>query len=177
WFAGYSYVKATFESSFFAVSAVNSSADGNGRIQVRPGDEMPGIPNHQLKLRGEWQATPNWAIGTNIVAFSDQYSHGNENNKHQGEGAKTSGYAVMHLDTRYKFDNTGWQVFGKVNNIFDREYFTGGLLGENFFDRNGVFLADDAPSALVSPGAPRAAWVGVRYEFGGKKSTPSYDVD
>lgn len=177
WFAGYSYVKATFESSFFAVSAVNSSADGNGRIQVRPGDDMPGIPNHQLKLRGEWQATPNWAIGTNIVAFSDQYSHGNENNKHQGEGAKTSGYAVMHLDTRYKFDNTGWQVFGKVNNIFDREYFTGGLLGENFFDRNGVFLADDAPSALVSPGAPRAAWVGVRYEFGGKKSTPSYDVD
>lgn len=177
WFAGYSYVKATFESSFFAVSEVNSTADGDDRIQVSPGDRIPGIPDHQLKFRGEWQATPAWSIGTNIVAFADQYSHGNENNKHEGAGAKTSGYAIVNLDSRYKVGNSGWQIFGKINNIFDKEYYTGGLLGENFFDSNGVFLADDEASALVSPGAPRAGWIGVRYEFGGKKSTPSYDLD
>ncbi|CAG0962456.1 putative TonB-dependent receptor BfrD [Methylophilaceae bacterium] len=177
WFAGYSYVRATYESAFFAVSEVNSSADGDDRILVTPGDRIPGIPNHQFKFRGEWQATPNWSIGSNIVAFSDQYSHGNENNKHQGAGAKTGGYTIVNLDSRYRFGDSGWQVFGKINNIFDKEYYTGGLLGENFFDENGVFLADDEASALVSPGAPRAGWIGVRYEFGGRKSTPSYDFD
>jgi outer membrane receptor protein involved in Fe transport len=178
WFAGYSYVRATYESSFTVVSETNSTANGDDEIQVRPGDEIPGIPNHQFKFRGEYQATPNWSVGTNVVAFSDQYSQGNQNNKHQGAGAKTSGYTIVNLDTRYRFNNSGWQLFGKVNNIFNKEYFTGGLLGENFFDENGQFNdGEDEASALVSPGAPRAAWVGVRYEFGGRKSTPAYDFD
>lgn len=179
WFAGYSYVRATYESDFLAVSETNTSAFGpDDEIQVRPGDRIPGIPDHQFKFRGELQANPNWTIGSTLVAFSDQYSQGNQNNDHQGAGAKTSGYAIVNLDTRYRFNNSGWQVFGKINNIFDKEYFTGGLLGENFFDERGAFNGgEDEPSALVSPGAPRAAWVGVRYEFGGRKSTPSFDVD
>ncbi len=177
WNVGYSYVKATYQSAFKIASEVNSSAV-NDEIQVRSGDELPGIPNHQLKFRGEWQATPNWVIGTNILAFSDQYSFGNENNEHQGEGAKVSGYTIVNLDTRYKFGNTGWQLFGRVNNIFDKEYYTAGMLGENFFDETGAFNGgEDEFSFLVSPGAPLAGWIGVRYEFGGKNSSASYDVD
>ena len=177
WNVGYSYVKATYQSAFKIASEVNTSAV-NDEIQVRSGDELPGIPNHQLKFRGEWQATPNWVIGTNILAFSDQYSFGNENNEHQGEGAKVSGYTVVNLDTRYKFGNTGWQLFGRVNNIFDKEYYTAGMLGENFFDETGAFNGgDDEFSFLVAPGAPLAGWIGVRYEFGGKKSSSSIDVD
>lgn len=176
WFAGYSYVHATYQSRFDLVSEVNSSAevigvDGEGEdieaIHVRPGDNIPGIPRHQFKLRGEWQALPQWTIGTNIVAFSSQYSHGNENNDHQGAGGKVAGYTVVNLDTRYHFGNTGWQVFAKVNNVFDKEYHTGGMLGETFFEADGTFMdGDDEFSALVAPGAPRAAWIGVRYEFG-----------
>jgi outer membrane receptor protein involved in Fe transport len=166
WNVGYSFVKATYESPFKVASEVNSSAV-NDEIQVTSGDELPGIPNHQLKLRGEWQATPSWMIGTNILAFSDQYSFGNENNKHQGEGAKVSGYAIMNLDTRYVFGNTGWELFGRVNNIFDKEYYSAGLLGENFFDETGAFDGgEDEAAFLVAPGAPLAGWVGVRYEFG-----------
>lgn len=177
WFAGYSYVRATYQSRFDLVSEVNSSndvigVDANGDdievIHVRPGDSIPGIPRHQFKLRGEWKALPQWTIGTNIVAFSDQYSHGNENNDHDGAGAKVSGYTVVNLDTRYDFGKTGWQVFAKVNNLFDTKYYTGGMLGETFFEANGTFMGgDDEFSALVAPGAPRAAWVGVRYRFGG----------
>lgn len=177
WFAGYSYIKATYESDFTLVSEVNSSAvdtDGDGEedsIFVGSGDEIPGIPNHQIKLRGEFQATPQWMIGTNIVAFSDQYAHGNENNQHEGEGGKISGYTVMNLDTRYKFANSGWQLFAKVNNVFDREYYSGGMLGESFFTPEGAFDGgDDHFQPLYSPGAPRAGWIGLRYEFGGKKS-------
>jgi len=176
WFAGYSYIKATYQNDFALVSEVNSSAvdtDADGEedtIFVDSGDEIPGIPNHQFKFRGEYQATPQWMIGTNIIAFSDQYSHGNENNEHDGEGAKIGGYTVVNLDTRYKFANSGWQVFAKVNNVFDREYYSGGLLGESFFTPDGAFDGgDDHFQPLYAPGAPRAGWIGVRYEFGGKK--------
>jgi outer membrane receptor protein involved in Fe transport len=169
WFAGYSYVKATYESDFDLVNEVNNSAD-NDVIHVSSGDNIPGIPRHQFKFRGEWEALPQWTIGTNIVAFSDQYAHGNENNDDHGSGSKIGGYTVVNLDTRYRFADTGWQVFAKVNNVFDKEYYTGGMLGETFFEANGTFMdGEDDRSALVSPGAPRAAWVGVRYEFGGKK--------
>ena len=173
WFAGYSYIKATYESNFSIANEVNSSAvdtDSDGEadtIFVRKGDRIPGIPRHQFKLRGEWQALPQWTLGANLVVFSSQYSHGNENNDHQGEGAKVRGYTVVNLDTRYNFGKTGWQAFAKVNNLFDRKYFTGGMLGETFFEANGAFMGGNSEfSALVAPGAPRAAWAGVRYEFG-----------
>ena len=179
WYAGYSYVKATYQSSFDLVNEVNSSSevigvDDDGEdieaIRVSSGDNIPGIPRHQFKFRGEWEALPQWTIGTNIVAFSDQYAHGNENNDDDGEGAKIGGYTVVNLDTRYTFGDSGWQVFAKVNNVFDKEYYTGGMLGETFFEADGTFMdGEDERSALVAPGAPRAAWVGVRYEFGGKK--------
>lgn len=172
WYAGYSYIKATYESNFSIANEVNSSAvdtnsDGDeDTIYVKKGDRIPGIPRHQFKLRGEWQALPQWTIGTNLVVFSSQYSHGNENNDHQGAGGKVRGHAVVNLDTRYRFGN-GWQAFAKVNNLFDRKYFTGGMLGETYFQANGAFMGgNDEFSALVAPGAPRAAWVGVRYEFG-----------
>ena len=190
WYAGYSYVRATYETAFALANQVNSSAvdtdiDGNvDTLFVNPGDKIPGIPEHQFKFRGELQAMPNWTIGTNVVAFSDQYAHGNENNQHQADGVdffgkgKVAGYAIMNLDTRYKFADSGWQVFAKLNNVFDTKYYTGGMLGETFFDASGAFMdGDDEPSGLVSPGAPRAGWIGVRYEFGGKKASKASAVD
>ncbi|HSI25404.1 MAG TPA: TonB-dependent receptor [Methylotenera sp.] len=178
WNIGYSFIKATYESEFQIANEVNSSAVGD-EITVSKGDYLSGIPKHQLKVRGEWQALPNWSIGTNIVGFTSQYSFGNENNDHQGEGAKVRGYAVVNMDTRYKFANSGWQLFARVNNIFDKEYYSAGMLGESFFTPNGAFDGgDDHFQPLYSPGAPRAAWVGLRYEFGGKKSSASaVDID
>jgi outer membrane receptor protein involved in Fe transport len=177
WNVGYSYVRATYQSAFKIANDVNSSATG-GEIQVSKGDYLSGIPKNQLRARGEWQALPNWTIGANILSFSDQYSFGNENNDHEGEGAKVSGYTIVNLDTRYKFGNTGWQLFGRVNNIFDKEYYTAGMLGSTYFDANGTgFTGDSEDAFLVSPGAPLAGWVGVRYEFGGKKSSNNFDND
>ena len=177
WNVGYSFIKATYQSEFKIANQVNTSAVAD-EITVSKGDYLSGIPKHQLKLRGEWQALPNWTIGTNIVGFTSQYSFGNENNKHQGEGAKVRGYTVVNLDTRYKFANSGWQAFARVNNVFDKEYYTAGMLGESFFTPDGTFdNGDDHFQPLYSPGAPRAGWVGLRYEFGGKKSTSSFDND
>lgn len=180
WNLGYSYVKATYESEFEIVSELNENVLGSGIQQVGKGDHIPGIPQHQLKLRAAYDVTPSWNIGTNIFTFSDQYSRGNENNDYDGKGAKVGGYTVVNLDTRYSFGNSGWQFFAKVNNIFDREYNNGGLLGEHRFDSTtGQFTGNESDSnAFFALGAPRAAWVGVRYEFGGKKPSASVvDID
>ncbi|EUJ10089.1 outer membrane receptor protein [Methylophilaceae bacterium 11] len=182
WSAGYSFVKATYQSGLLIANEVNSSAqdfDGNGEteIQVKRGDRLPGIPQHQVKLRAAYDVTPAWSVGTNIIAFSDQYSRGNENNDHDGDGAKVSGYAVVNLDTRYNFGN-GWQFFAKLNNVFDREYNNAGLLGEHRFDAStGQFTGNEVTPAFYAPGAPRAGWFGLRYAFGGNKSASSVDLD
>lgn len=185
WSVGYSYVKATYESDFLIANEVNSSAidtndDGDeDSIQVSKGDRIIGIPQHQLKLRLAYDVTPSWTVGSNVFAFSDQYARGNENNDHEGKGGKVGGYAVVNLDTRYNFGSSGWQLFAKANNIFDREYSNGGLLGEHRFDAaTGSFSGNEVNTPFFAPGAPRAGWIGLRYEFGGRKlSTASVDID
>jgi hypothetical protein len=49
--------------------------------------------------------------------------------------------------------------------VFDNEYATFGVLGQNIF--NGL------DEQFRSPAAPRAAWVGVTYEFGKPKGSGS----
>jgi len=180
WNAGYSYVKATYESDFAVASPANPTADPTtGNIQVSKGDQIPGIPEHQFKLRGEYSIFPNWVVGSNLLAFSDQYLRGNENNA--APNGKAPGYAVLNLDTRYNFGNSGWQLFAKANNVFDRQYYNGGILGTNVFTGAGNTFATDtndwSNTKFLAPGAPRAGWVGLRYEFGGAKGAPRVDQD
>jgi outer membrane receptor protein involved in Fe transport len=176
WNVGYSYVKATYESEFAITNEVNSTAIAD-EIQVKKGDHIPGIPQHQLKMRVAYDITPAWTVGSNVFAFSDQYSRGNENNDHEGKGAKVGGYTVVNFDTRYNFNN-GWQLFAKLNNVFDKEYNNGGLLGEHRFDSTtGQFTGNEVLTPFFAPGAPRAGWFGVRYEFGGKKPSAAVDID
>lgn len=174
WAAGYSYVRATYESGLMLLNEVNSTSDGDV-IQVKKGDRLANIPEHQLKLRMQYDVTPNWYIGSNIALFSDVYVRGNENNKHHARdgdddhyqgGGRLGGYTLVNLDSRYRFDDSGWEVFAKAVNIFDRHYATGGMLGDSFLDSAGSFTGEEAPSMFIMPGAPRAGWIGVRYVFG-----------
>ncbi len=170
WLVGYSFIQATYESDFTAVSSSNTSADANGNIQVSKGDHLTGIPKHQLKLRGEYKVMPNWAVGANVVAFTSQYARGDENN--QDANGKIAGYATLNLDTRYSFGGSGWQLFAKATNVFDHEYYSGGVIGANSFDAAGNFDPANADSntRFLAPGAPRAGWIGLRYDFGGSNA-------
>jgi outer membrane receptor protein involved in Fe transport len=192
WNSSYSYIDATFESDFSLVNSSNSSApndDPNKNIyNVTKGDKMPSIPAHQFKARAQYDLTPKWSVGTNIVYFSDQYVIGNENNEHQANTAacistssswagtlrdnkaacgsgKISDYTVVNLDSQYNFGG-GWKAFAKAINIFDNDYYVAGRLAETMFDASGAYN-NEIKSRGVIPGAPRAAWIGVRYEFGG----------
>ncbi len=164
--ANYGFVDATYQSDFVVGSQANSSADGAGQIQVSKGNRIPGIARQTLKLRAAYDVTPSWNIGSNIIVSAGQFARGDENN--QDVNGKVPGYAVVNLDTHYNINNN-WKLFGKVNNVFDNQYATFGVLGNNIF--NGQ------DEQFRSPAAPRAAWVGVTYEFGTKKSAAAVDVD
>ena len=116
-----------------------------------------------------------------MLGYSDSYVWGNENNQHranaaacadvgdcaQGKG-KVSGYFVVNLDTQYNI-GSGWKAFAKATNIFDREYNVSGRLAETMFDSTGAYGSEAKMLGLL-PGAPRAAWVGLRYEFAAPKA-------
>jgi iron complex outermembrane recepter protein len=59
------------------------------------------------------------------------------------------------------------ELFARVNNVFDRQYANFGILGFNVFaDAARSF---DPANAMAEPflglGAPRGAWLGLRYEW------------
>jgi outer membrane receptor protein involved in Fe transport len=181
WNASYSYVRATYDTDVEFLNNSNSSADdGTDAFTAKKGDYIPSIPKHHVKLRGQYAVTPDWTIGTNIIGYADQYVWGNENNAHrantdcgpvaadptrcaQGRG-KVSGYFVVNLDTQYNIGN-GWKAFAKATNIFDRDYYVSGRLAETQFLANGTYNGVDEKMLGLLPGAPRAGWIGLRYDF------------
>jgi len=178
WSASYSYLRATYESAACLVSESNSTAEtsgnctGESEIEVRPGNRLPGLPGHSLKLAADWQAGPAWNIGAQLRAYSSQFVRGNENNAHQPDGeefngaGRIGGFAVLDLTLNWKA-RAGLEWFAKLSNALDRRYATAGLLGRNAFDAAGSLLApaDWRNEQFVGPGAPRAAWIGARLEF------------
>ena len=82
---------------------------------------------------------------------------------------KVGGYAVLNVNAEMGL-GAGWQAFARINNLFDRRYASGGALAENPFVGGSVQANSDhwRRESFVAPGAPRAAWVGVRYSFGGR---------
>jgi iron complex outermembrane receptor protein len=161
----YGYVNAEFLSALTLNSPSNSTANGNGDIQVSPGDKIPGIPAQSLKLRADYDFTDTISMGANVMYFSSQYARGDENN--QDSNGKIPGYTLVNLDAHYQYAKR-LSFFGRVDNVFDTDYQTLGVLGQNFFNGPGrTFDASNVTNdQFRSAGAPRAAWVGVKYAFG-----------
>jgi outer membrane receptor protein involved in Fe transport len=170
--AAYGFVDATFQDSFLVSSPSNSQADGTGRIQVESGDRIPGIPQHNFKLRADYAFTPRIFGGLNLVYASDQYARGDENN--EDVNGTVPDYFVVNVDARWQITNE-LQVFGRVTNLLDEEYETFGVLGESFFPAPAFAFdaANAADEQFRTPGAPRGFFVGVRYDFGRPARTAS----
>ncbi|MBK7646389.1 MAG: TonB-dependent receptor [Betaproteobacteria bacterium] len=192
WYANYTWLQATFRSDACLLGANNSTrgttaectgAGQDDEILVKKGNRIPGLPQHSLKLGLAWRATDWLRIGGDVQAFSGQYVRGNENNQHQSGTAtdalgstrtfdgpgKVPGYAILNVNAEAKLGG-GWQLFAKVNNVFDKHYATAGALAENPFVGGSLQSNPDdwRRETFVAPGAPRSAWLGVRYVFGGK---------
>jgi outer membrane receptor protein involved in Fe transport len=132
-----------------------------------------------LKLYADWEPNPRWRVGLDMSAVSGSAVRGNENGQHVPDGVfytgsgRSPGYAVLNLGIDHK-PRPGWKIFLQINNLLDRKYTTGGVLGANAFAPNGNFVARALPqnangdfpvprATFYSPGAPRTAWIGLRY--------------
>jgi len=179
WTLSYSYLRAVFDSSACLVAEANSTAEtsaacsGDDEIEVRPGNHLPGLPQHSVKVGLDLRASASWRVGAQLSAFSSQFARGNENNAHRADGGdfngagRIGGYALLNLTTSWQFAR-GWELFGKVSNVFDRKYASAARLGENAFGPTGALQApaDWRNEQFVGPGAPRAVWLGLRWTLG-----------
>ncbi|WP_025822816.1 TonB-dependent receptor [Shewanella marina] len=155
WGVSYSYLDATFDSSFISFSP-NHPLGANR--QVTPGDRIPGLAKHSAKAHIEWQSQQ-WTIGANLHYQSDQYYRGDEAN----DAEPLAGYTVINLSGRYQLtDNVA--LYAKINNLFDRDYQTFGTYGESD-EVLGEIYPDFDDARFVGPAQPRSYIVGVKISF------------
>jgi iron complex outermembrane receptor protein len=151
----YGLVDATFQSKL-TLNAPQNPASVGGLIFVKPGDTIPAIPTHRLKLGAEVSLAKAWTIGADLNIASEQYLRGDESNLNP----KIGPHAIVNLHTSYRVSEN-FEVFGLIQNLFDTRYETFGT----FFDPAQVpFLGLTNPRTL-SPGAPLGAFAGVRVTF------------
>lgn len=153
WHVGYGFVDATFRSPETLASVV----EPNG-VQVRPGDRLPGIPRHNLKAGIDWRIVPRWTVGLGTVFASSQHLRGDEGNDH----ARLGSYAILNGSTKLRLSGNV-EIWGRVDNILDRDHETGGV--RNF---NAFATPEIEEQRFLAPGRPRGAWVGVRIRLGKK---------
>ncbi len=134
----YSLVDATFQSPLTIASPSNPFADASGNISVAPGDHLPGIPEHQLKVGADYHVTPHWTVGAVFTYFSDQYLRGDESN----QNPKLPGYEVVNIHSSYTFTKN-FEIFANIQNAFDSHYSTFGSFGD--------------PTGVGAPGVPVGA--------------------
>jgi iron complex outermembrane recepter protein len=133
---------------------------------VRPGDRMPGVARHNLKLDAAWRPHEAWRFGLNLAAHSASFVRGNENNRHTPDGVtftgsgRVAGYALLNLSADWT-PVPGWTIGLKLSNALNRHIATGGLLAQTAFTPQGVLLppAEWRQAQFVAPGAGRAVGV------------------
>jgi len=152
----YAYIDATFRSPFTESSANNPAASPDGTIQVRPGDRVPGIPSHLVKLNGSVNVTENWSVSASLILASGRYLIGDEANL----TPKLAGYAVLNLSTQYRLA-AHWELFGTIENLSNTKYATFGT-----FSPTTAVPIVQAPNATnprsYSPAPPLGLFVGLR---------------
>ncbi|MBB4841755.1 outer membrane receptor protein involved in Fe transport [Paucibacter oligotrophus] len=188
--ANLSLLDATYQSAEQVGGTGNSSNESaqaglpglEGVIQIRPGDRIPLLPRQQLKLTLDWRVSPQWNLGLDLQASAGATARGNENGQHRPDGVfytgpgRSAGYALLNLGLDYRPAHSGLKFFVQIKNLFDTRYSTAAQLGANAFDAQGNYRARPLPAnangdyplihaTFFAPGAPRAAWLGLRYEF------------
>ena len=158
--ASYALVDARFLNALL-VGSNSPFADANGNVQILPGNVIPAIPRHRIKASIDYSITDALKVGGDALYASSQYFVGDESN----QAAKLPGYVVFNLRASYQIDKT-WQVYGRVDNIFDNRYATYGT----FFETSAVpnFANGGAPFTdprAVGPAIPRALYAGLKATF------------
>jgi outer membrane receptor protein involved in Fe transport len=190
--AEYTFLDATYQSPQTIESGSNSTnsnalsgekgvTDG-GLIDIVPGDRIPQVPRHMMKLYSEYHPLRKLGLDADFNLISSSYVRGNENNLHQPDGqyylgsGRSPGYGVVNLGSRYTISSR-FEMFAEMDNVLNRHYYTAGQLSDTPYDNNGNFASREfAPYAsgdypirnttYLSPGAPFAIFGGLKVTLG-----------
>ena len=145
----YTYLRAQFLTGFDTLNPL----DEEEVAPVTKGDRIPGIPEHMFKASLAVDLWQRFSLAMDGLYSGKRFFRGDEANNQE----KLGGYWLFNGRAEYRITDN-FALFGRVDNIFDTHYSTFGVygqadevLGDNFND-----------GRFVSPGAPRAGWVGVR---------------
>ena len=158
-FVNYSYTNATFQTPFTATSQDNPGADANQQVFVQKGNQIPGIPQHVLKVGVQYQLTPAWTVGTTGLLSSGRTLQGDPSNL----TPRTPPYVLVNFNTKFRVtDNI--ELFGLVQNAADQKYATFG--GFSPISNVPIVQAPNASNTRsYTPGPPLAGFGGVRVTF------------
>jgi iron complex outermembrane receptor protein len=165
-YVNYSFVQAEFRSPLVVPSPSNPYQNAAGDIQVEPGDRLPGIPEHRVKLGADYNILAAWKIGATLNLVSSFYYVGDESN----QLAPIPGFTTVNLHTTYK-PMPHLELFATVNNLFNRKYGTWGILSDPTgvnapgVPAEGVSNGAGVDNRFLSPAAPLEAFGGVRILF------------
>lgn len=162
WYLNYGFVDATFQRDFTVsspnhpdrVETIGPDNEYNALIQVKKGNRIPGIPQHNLKAGLEVPVTDALTLGAQGIFNSGQYLRGDESNAL----GQTASWFVLNLYGSYRF-NEHVTAFATLQNVTDEKYETFGILGES--NELPGFQNFSNPRFL-GPAPPFGGWVGLR---------------
>jgi outer membrane receptor protein involved in Fe transport len=185
----YTFIEATYQSTETVDGTANSTSDTalagmpglDGVIAIHAGNRIPLIPKQSGKAFVSVQATSKLVADLNLVADSSSYARGNENNAYKADGkyylgpGVSPGYAVVNFRAHYDLSRR-FQILCQIDNLFDRHYYTAAQLANTGFTSQGTFIARPFPAystgdypiqsaTFFAPGAPRRAWVELRFKL------------
>ena len=155
---------ALVDARFLDALTLNSRspfADDDGNIQVQPGNRIPAIPRNRIKFGWDYSVTDAFKVGGDALFVASQFFAGDESN----QAVRLPSYAVFNLHTSYQI-NKMYQIYGRIDNLFDNRYSTFGT----FFERDDIpnFAkggADFTDPRTVTPARPRAFYAGLKATF------------
>jgi outer membrane receptor protein involved in Fe transport len=151
----YSWQQATYGTDLDVLSPTHPDAD-DGELQVRAGDRLPGVPAHVARVALSARLSTAVDLGASWRAQSPQFLRGDEANLL----APVPAFSVVDAYARWRLGQR-LSVIAHGSNLFDSAYATFGMLGDASLLGESY---EDEPR-FVSPGGPRAGWIGVELRF------------
>ena len=156
-YANYAYTRATFRTAaeIFSIRADDAfvGVPLAGENNVQPGDRLPLVPDHQIKLGGLLTLPVGLQFGADLRYTGEQWLRGDEAN----ETSRLSEYVATNL--RAGFSRANWELAAVVTNAFNSHSATFGTFNEN--------RQTGALERFLTPMNARSFKVVVRRSFGG----------
>jgi iron complex outermembrane recepter protein len=150
----YQLLRATFESSLLLPGANHPGATTTPEgdvIPVEPGDRIPGLPMHSLRVGADVTPFAGLSVGGWVNLDSSQYYRGDEANLLR----PLPGHATLNARASYELSRRSL-LFVRADNLLGAKLETFGLLGQ----ADELIPGAENPR-YASPGSPRSVWAGL----------------